>query len=206
MTFGSQDDDEPRYVPTFVFKSKGREAAEDFLLARYRLYTQVYLHKTTRGFEQIFAALFQHIGRTGDAQALGLDDGHPLWRFLRPDGESLEDYRRLDDGVVWGAVERLCRCSDSRARALAERLHRREHLKVLDVSAEFGYDPEKLHNALRKLEKYTANELGNKIFRDEASYNLYTRASGEAAKAHKMVRVQTGMADRRRLQNFPTTS
>ena len=38
-------------IPTFVFKLKGRQAAEDFLLARYRLYTQVYLHKTTRSEE-----------------------------------------------------------------------------------------------------------------------------------------------------------
>ncbi len=45
-----QDDDpDSRPVPTFVFKQKGRQAAEDFLLARYRLYTQVYLHKPRNG-------------------------------------------------------------------------------------------------------------------------------------------------------------
>src|SRR5690606_2098262 len=56
-----QDDDEPRLVSTFVFRLKGRQAAEDFLLARYRLYSQLYLHKTTRGFEQIIGALLFHI-------------------------------------------------------------------------------------------------------------------------------------------------
>lgn len=200
----TQDDDkQPRYVHTFVFKLKGREAAEDFLLARYRLYTQVYLHKTTRGFQQLLSALFQHIGAQEDAEALGLDEMHPLWRFLKPDGGHLEDYRHLDDSVVWGAIEHLSRCSDSRACELAERLLRREHLKVLDVSAEFGYDPEKLYNALSRLNSYKPNQLGKSIFRDEASYNLYTRASGEAAKAHKMVRVLTGEGTPKEITEFP---
>jgi HD superfamily phosphohydrolase len=40
---------DPIYTHSFAFDYKAREAAEDFLLARYRLYTTVYLHKTTRG-------------------------------------------------------------------------------------------------------------------------------------------------------------
>ncbi len=65
LTVSQDDDEETRSVPTFVFKLKGRQAAEDFLLARYRLYSQVYLHKTTRGFEkmvsvEIGGAKFDH--------------------------------------------------------------------------------------------------------------------------------------------------
>jgi uncharacterized protein len=95
-----QDNDEAIKVPTFVFKHKGRQAAEDFLLARFRLYSQVYLHKTTRGFEQLISALFQHVGTYRELEKLGFEADHPLPKFLRQ-GEELEDYRRLDDEVVW---------------------------------------------------------------------------------------------------------
>ena len=56
------DNDEPPYVKTVAFKLKGRQAAEDFLLARYRLYAQVYFHKTTRGIEKLVSALVRRIG------------------------------------------------------------------------------------------------------------------------------------------------
>ncbi|HEV7284003.1 MAG TPA: hypothetical protein VGN75_04030 [Kaistia sp.] len=201
-----QDDDPARRVPTFVFKLKGRQAAEDFLFARYRLYTQVYLHKTTRGFERVVSALIRRVGEVaGDPGGLGLDTSHPLVRFLRSDGGSLADYRDLDDTVVWGAIERLRRCEDGQARVLASRLWNREPLRVLDITGEFGHDGDKLHNALRRLNDITRGKLGRTVFRDEAPYNLYSRAQGDVAKEHKKVRVRTGDGGLKEIVEFPDT-
>jgi uncharacterized protein len=201
-----QDDDEPQRIPTFVFKLKGRQAAEDFLLARFRLYTQVYLHKTTRGFEQLITALVRHIGMTNvDADVFSLDDAHPLIRFLKPNGGSLVDYRDLDDTVVWGALERLRRCDDAHAVRLAERLWNRRPLRVLDILAEFGHDGERMHNARRRLDEFVQDKLGITVFRDEPSYNLYSRSAGEVTKAHKMVRVRTDDGGQKEITEFPDT-
>jgi uncharacterized protein len=43
------------YRHSFCLLYKAREAAEDFLLARYRLYTNVYFHKTTRASSSLSA-------------------------------------------------------------------------------------------------------------------------------------------------------
>lgn len=202
-----QDDDPARWVPTFVFKLKGRQAAEDFLFARYRLYTQVYLHKTTRGFEQLISALVMRIGELSeDPERLGLDRDHPLIRFLRPDGASLSNYRDLDDAVAWGAIERFRRCRDEQARILSERLWNRKPLKVLDITSEFGQqDESKTHNALRRLGSYVDGRLGKTVFLDEAPYNLYSRAKGDVAKEHKKVRVRDADGGLKEITEFPDT-
>ncbi|GAB4150858.1 MAG: HD domain-containing protein [Sphingomonadales bacterium] len=201
-----QDDDEPRYVPTFVFKSKGRQAAEDFLLARYRLYTQVYLHKTTRGFEKLISALFQYVATAGvKPEVFGLDPTHPLVRFLSLDGETLDAYRQLDDTVIWGAIECITRSRDVRAAELANRLWRREHLKVLDLSIEYGHSLEERLNAEKRLDADVADQLGISVFKDEPRYNLYSRSGEEAEKAHKMVRVLIGNGGQREITEFEDT-
>jgi len=202
-----QDDDPNHMIPTFSFKLKGREAAEDFLFARYRLYTQVYLHRVTRGFEQVITALVRRIGEIGadDPALLGLDADHPLVRFLRPDGEVLEDYRDLDDTVVWGAIERIRRCRDQIARELAERLWLRKPLEVLDISIDLGDDPRRVASAHHRLADYVEPHLGKTIYKDEASYNLYTRTKGDAAKEHKKVRVRDSDGTPREITDFSDT-
>jgi uncharacterized protein len=71
---------------SFCFGYKARDAAEDFLLARYRLYTNVYFHKTTRGIEHLVSAFFRFIAR--DVSTGNKIVGWPTtirWRsFFRP--------------------------------------------------------------------------------------------------------------------------
>ena len=73
------------YSHSFCLLYKARDAAEDFLLARYRLYTNVYLHKTTRGMEQLLSALFREIARgsAADGKSIkGLASENPLLLFF----------------------------------------------------------------------------------------------------------------------------
>lgn len=191
-------------LPTFVFKLKGRQAAEDFLLARYRLYTQVYLHKATRGFEQAVSALIVRIGELSEEpERLGLDREHPLVGFLRPDGETLALYRDLDDTVVWGAVERLRRCGDAHARDLAERLWNRKPLPVLDITAQIGPEAADRVPAIHRIDQYAGARSGKTIFKDEATYNLYTLAKGEGPKEHKKVRIRASNGCPKEIVAFP---
>lgn len=202
-----QDDDPHHRIHTFVFKYKGREAAEDFLFARYRLYTQVYLHKVTRGFEQLITALVRRIGAViaEKPDLLELDSKHPLLRFLAPDGGKLEDYRDLDDTVMWGAIECVRRCQDERAKDLANRLWQRKPLKVLDVSANFGHDPDTLETVCHRINNCVRQDLRETVFKDEAPYNLYSDVKDDTAKEHKKVRVRTGVGDVREVMDFPDT-
>lgn len=216
--FLPQDDDKKGMkIPTFVFKPKGRQAAEDFLLARYRLYSQIYLHKTTRGFEQVVSALFRHIGTDAtDVAKLGLNLDHPLVRFLRSKEdltdqprvqEKIECYRRLDDYTAWALIEQLTHCADEYARMLATRLVQRNRLRVIDVTAKFAHHPdlEIQLNVESNIEKRFSDKLGKTVFVDRAPLNLYSRIGSESAKEHKKVRVLNGEGKAIEIMDFPDT-
>ena len=201
-----EDDDEPIKIPTFVFKAKARHAAEDFLLARFRMYMQVYMHKTTRGFEKLITGLFQYIGSdTTDKKALGISDSHPLMQFLAPGGEKLQLYRRLDDIVVWAVIEQLTQCDDKYAADLAKRLWNRENLCALDVSSRFENDQDAQTNAIRRIDRYDGDNPKLTIFKDDVKVNLYSEKNGEVAKAHKMVRVLNGSGSQADIVTFEDT-
>ena len=212
-----QDDDEPRRVPTFVFKSKGRQAAEDFLLARYRLYSQIYLHKTTRGFEQLVTALFKHIGTdSSDLEQIGLQSSHLLVRFLRStenaddveeSQQKLQILKRLDDNQVWSVIAQLTESADEYARDLSDRLLWRKPLKVIDLTAKFGHNKsdDALVNAEKRIEDQLSGQIGKTVFKDYAPLNLYSRIGGESAKEHKKVRVLNGAGEAVEIPDFPDT-
>lgn len=75
-------------MATFCLDPKALPAAEQFLLSRYTLHEQVYLHKTTRCIEAMIGKLLRHvatIAQDPDAAPtqIGLEPRHPLLRFFR---------------------------------------------------------------------------------------------------------------------------
>lgn len=182
---------EQTLVPTFAFAEKARSAAEDFLLARYRLFTNVYLHKTTRGFEKVVTALIQWLGAPGNAERVGIEGDHPLIRFLTTDGDGrVEDYALLDDVTIWGLIERLGRCPEEHPKALARCLLDRNRPKCLDLSRHFR-DSQLLPGTDKKLIGRFEQSMGGTVFRDAASVTLYKDLDGMPAKEHKLVRVRS---------------
>ncbi|MDA4846731.1 HD domain-containing protein [Hoeflea poritis] len=205
IAVAQDDDDEPQMVPTFVFKLKGRQAAEDFLLARYRLYTEVYLHKTTRGLETMLSRLLRFVGdRDIPAEDLALDGHSSLVRFLR-ERESVADYLDLDDYEIWSAVKRMRASKKANVGELAQRLLNREHYFVLDLFREFGDDSARLANARIAVEKQFENEISDTVFRDAPSVNLYSANEGEAEKMHKVVRIMDGDGKPVEIKDFENT-
>jgi len=203
---GQDDDTDTTYIPTFVFKNKGRQAAEDFLLARYRLYTEVYLHKTTRGFEAILGSLLRTLAdRNISASDLNLTDNHALVSFLR-NKETISSYLELDDFSVWDAIKQMSKSTKFNLVAeLSKRLLSRDHLHVLDVSFYCGNNEEQLKNFTQRIEKHAENELGISIFKDNASANLYSAFDGEAKKVHKVIRVLDGNGGQKEINKFDDT-
>lgn len=194
IRLSQEEEDDPSLttVPTFAFSEKARGAAEDFLLARYRLYTNVYLHKTTRGFEKVVGALIEWLGSPGNAQTVGVEGDNPLIRFLVADGDgSVEDYAHLDDIVVWGLIERLGRSTEADPRRLARCLLDRNRPKCLDLSKHFGTSSGMVEGTGGKIMRTFSEQLGKTVFRDYGTTSLYKDLGGVAAKEHKLIRVRT---------------
>jgi len=188
------DEGAPLERKSFCLDEKAREAAETFLLARFHLYTQVYLHKATRGIEQMVSALLRAVaaavteGRFAD---ISIEPQHPLARFYASGGEDASAYLALDDTVIWGAVERFSAAENDLVRRLATRLRRRELFKALDIEIEFPESAERQRREIHRIEREFAGEMGRTVFKDTASVSIYGIVGADDAEAQKRLMIST---------------
>ena len=189
------DGGDPVYEHSFCLSHKAREAAEDFLLARYRLYTNVYFHKTTRGIEQMVSAFFRFAAReVADGGRIdGLPDDHPLVRFFSPGGDVVANYRALDDTVVWGAIHALALAGAGDVKDIAGRILNRDRPVCLDVQHAFPEDVERQRRLKHALDAKFKSQLGENVFRDSAKLSIYGEIGADDGRAQKRLMIQ--MAD-----------
>lgn len=87
------------YDGKIVYKASGVQAIENYILARYHMYWQVYYHPTARSYEQLMISIFR---RMKDLYQEGYDFGDV--RYLQPflEGSVNEnEYLKLDEGIVF---------------------------------------------------------------------------------------------------------
>ena len=88
---------------TLIWSKKATYAIEEYIFARFYMYQNVYLHKTTRGFEKMFQAMWSYakdLHKDGKDVSL-LDPISEFWR----EPENVERYLRLDDTVILRQVQ-----------------------------------------------------------------------------------------------------
>ena len=188
---------DPVYEHSFCLEHKARDAAEDFLLARYRLFTNVYLHKTTRGIEQMVSAFFRFIAREVQTRKsiAGLADDHPLVRFFSSGGDVVANYKMLDDTVVWGAIHAIGASGTNQARSIANRILNRQHPICLDVQNTFPEEIEEQRRLKHALEARFKSQLGESVFRDTAKLSIYGEIGADDGRAQKRLMIR--MPDRK---------
>lgn len=185
------EDGSPVYTHSFCLNYKARDAAEDFLLARYRLYANVYFHKATRGFEQLASLLFRLLAEQIEAGATpdGLYLEHPICQFFRDGGDSLQNYRLLDDMVVWGAIHDLARGGSAPIKDIALRILLRNKLEYVDVQLEFPEHPEKQRRLKHELDRAFVDKLEKTVLRDTAALSLYGEVGADDSRAQKRLMI-----------------
>jgi HD superfamily phosphohydrolase len=191
------DGTDPIYEHSFCLEHKARDAAEDFLLARYRLFTNVYLHKATRGIEQIVSAFFRFIAREvhGKGEIAGIPDDHPLVRFFSPGGEVAANYKVLDDTLVWGAIHAIAVNGSDSSKTIACRILNRERPLCLDVQNAFPEDVEGQRRLKHALDAKFKPQLGDSVFRDTAELSIYGEIGADDGRAQKRLMIR--MPDQR---------
>lgn len=137
ITIGGDDEREPVMVEGLILGEKGLKAAEGYLLGRFHMYTQVYMHKATRAAEKMLGALLMRVAETvvQDGERSGLPKNHPIRLYFGKDGNTLENYLALDDATIWGSLSLLERSEDEVVAELANRLRNRRLYKCFDVGA-----------------------------------------------------------------------
>ena len=110
---------------------KGKRVAEEYLMARFALYTMVYMHKTTRAAEVMLSSLLTTV-----ANSQGLTDDErlrsdPVLHYFA--SRALDAYLDIDDAAVWATLGTLASSSHPEVSELARRLRDRRLFKCLDV-------------------------------------------------------------------------
>ena len=189
----------------FCLAHKALTAAEEFLLARYHLHKDIYLHKTSRAMECLLQAFFVGVVQEADERGgvAGLDAKHPLLRFFGAE-ENLDASRGLDDTAVWSAQDAVATrpaaagASDRGADIadIAGRILERRIPHCLDVT----HRREDFKQALRAR---LAAQIDKTVFFDSCSPSLYNPVGDDAARRHESLLVQRPGGGLREISELP---
>jgi len=166
-------------VPGFYLNHKALRTAEEYLLARFNLYQQVYLHKTTRAAERMLGALLAQVAnlaRGGNSEATGLHDKHPLLRYFAG-VRSLSFYLALDDSVVWSSLPAMASANANEIAYLATALLNRHLYKCFDAGemarTKRGDSLQRYRRALKENSAELGFVEGVTLLEDEAKVTVY---------------------------------
>jgi len=137
-----------------VYKESGMHAIEDYLLSRYQMYWQVYLHASARSFELIVQRMLQRaceLIRSGYSFNMDLD---LLGQLLTEDEIPILIYLKFDDSTITYYALQFLECDDFILKDLADRFLNRRLLK------EIYYTPSKKTNEILQQMRYYLTDMG----------------------------------------------
>ncbi|MFB6466280.1 HD domain-containing protein [Cytobacillus sp. Hz8] len=127
-----------------VIKHTGMHAVEDYIMSRYQMYWQVYFHPVTRSAEVILTKIL-HRAKYLYEHAYSFKQ-HPIHFYsLFENKVTLEDYLKLDEGVILYYFQIWQEEEDVILRDLANRFMNRNLFKYVE------FDPAKEYKKLTEL-------------------------------------------------------
>ncbi len=160
-----------------VWAEKSQLAIEEFIFARFYMYHNVYLHKTTRGFEKLLEVMWKRAKRlTDDGQdALIVPTIREFWDAPNP---SVNQYLAIEEFTVLQQIQNWTGHRDKALSDLARRFLNRERFAMIeapDFKESLAPDYEGWENALRSLVgqrvQYDPPEMYCLVDRVKAKYN-----------------------------------
>ena len=132
-----------------VFKESGVQAIEDYILARYHMYWQVYYHPTTRSYERLLILIFRRI-RDLYQQGYSFENPMPyLMPFIAGEDVSVEAYLKMDESCLLYYFSLLEETKDAILSDLCTRFLSRKLFKYRNLKDEADYA--RIRDQLEKL-------------------------------------------------------
>jgi hypothetical protein len=174
-----------------VWSEKAKFAIEEFIFARYYMYQNVYLHKTTRGFEKMVEAMWRRARKLHrEGKPLSLIPA--IRRFWSVDDPDVRDYLNIEEFTVLQQIQVWTENRDAPLADLARRFLVRERFVAVDPPPEksqLAPDFRKWEGALKRLVERHGHKPGSAYcLRDElkGKYNQpyfpETQADEQSAK------------------------
>jgi hypothetical protein len=126
--------------------------------------------------------------KDGKTSITGLPENHPLVAYYSTDTPTLSQYMKLDDTVVWAALEAACGACDNHLQTLALRLRDRKPMKPVEINVT---SPTKRDRARRKkIDELMEKDEAKTIFVDRPKLSAYADHRRESVPLHKRVHIQ----------------
>ncbi|KAF1305151.1 HD domain-containing protein [Enterococcus saccharolyticus] len=117
------------YEGGISFAMNGMHAVEDYIVSRYQMYVQVYFHPSSRGMEVVLEHLLNRAHELYHTEQQSFLATAPLLLPFLKEDFSLDDYLRLDDGVLNTYFNHWLDTTDPILSDLAKRFLNRKPLK-----------------------------------------------------------------------------
>ncbi len=150
-----------------IWPDKTKLAIEEYVFARYYMYQNVYLHKTTRGFEKILEAMWKR-ARSLLKRGERIKVLAPIKKLWTSDDPSVADYLRIEEFTVLQQVEEWRTSKDVALADLARRFLRRERLVMVEAPEGMAESP----GAMAQLEKDLRGVVKRKGYSPPSLYCL----------------------------------
>ena len=119
-----------------VVKYTGIHSVEDYIMARYQMYWQVYYHPVARSYEAVFIQLFNRLKDIFKVNKDYFEDMKVLIPFLEKSEVSVEEYFKLDENSLLYCCALIQDKEDNIAADLAKRLQNRRLFEYVDYNEE----------------------------------------------------------------------
>ena len=119
-----------------VVKYTGIHSVEDYIMARYQMYWQVYYHPVARSYEAVFIQLFNRLKDIFKCDKDYFEDMKVLIPFLEKSEVSVDEYFKLDENSLLYCCALIQDKEDKIAADLAKRLQNRRLFEYVDYNEE----------------------------------------------------------------------
>ena len=119
-----------------VVKYTGIHSVEDYIMARYQMYWQVYYHPVARSYEAVFIQLFNRLKDIFKVDKDYFEDMKVLIPFLEKSEVSVDEYFKLDENSLLYCCALIQDKEDKIAADLARRLQNRRLFEYVDYNEE----------------------------------------------------------------------
>lgn len=116
-----------------VYRQSGIHAIENYLVARYHMYWQVYYHPKSRAYEVILEKIYERI-KTLIEKDYNFNTNITFLKNIMNNKEDLESYLRVDDYYINGMIMQLTDSDDDILRCLCSDFMNRRMWTYLDVN------------------------------------------------------------------------
>lgn len=129
-----------------LVKESGIHSVQDYLMARYHMYWQVYLHPVARSFEGMLVQLFKRLRDLYPSDTIAM--APMFFPFLKEGEASIEEHFALDEAAAFYGFAQLMHSEDRLVYDLARRLLNRDLFENVNIE-----DPQKIQQIRENIEK-----------------------------------------------------